>query len=127
MPTLSNSEFVDWVVTAVEHMGYGWSDYDVVDDVYGHVGAAAVLKASGVEVRDPDRVPFSMRFAAALLDGRRLTVTDRYGEGYSGTLTRSAVRSAILDRMARYCCEDYDVLDADSAMQVAALGEVTFG
>jgi hypothetical protein len=107
---MTEQDFTDLVVTAVEHGGYGSLRYTVPP-----VGTADE--------------PVSVRIAQAILVAG-LPVTDRYGDGEDGVLTRDEIeRAAIRVATQRgYATSpidvgEFDVVDADAVMQIAAFGE----
>lgn len=114
-----NELFVDIVVTAIEHFGYGSIEYP--------------------DVQQDDDQPYSVAVGEALLAGAELDVQDVYGDGTTGTLTYDKIIAAIsqrtfgvtvtrnIDQLLELFGENFDVIDADAVMQQAAFGSVVYG
>jgi hypothetical protein len=107
---MTDEEFTDLVVTAVEHGGYGSLRY-VIPPVGTADEPVSVLIAQAINVA-------------------ALPVTDRYGDGTEGYLTRTEIELVAVEWARRKGYEtspldigQFDVVDADAVMQIAAFGE----
>lgn len=112
-------QVIDFVITAVEHMGHGCLSYILTDEQRStHPGPA-----------------YSEKVGQALLAGEEVRVTDRWDYDEEGTLTLDALLKGIGQRADQRGLSpkrlmefiESDVFDADAAVQYALWDRIVLG
>ena len=103
--------FVDWIVTAIEHGGYGWSNYE--DWRKDHK-------------RSNSEEPYSIYVAKRLLQGEALFVKSKHEDGESGYLSAKKFIVEWYNLTKGNKDFHFDIVDVDRIAQLSTLDKYIY-